>query len=221
MDYSWIQIAVAAIFFSAVVTLVLSRGYGWLSPTFWRNAAVVSSLVMTFILLWLTFDTADQVRPGSGRIPDWTVINYEIKLVWDAEKRRQVPAVGRETGFFGKTWTAKEAFDLINKGKMTLQSRNCMECHQILGNGAYYATDLTRAWLDPWWEERIMPLTGAKTREEAMMAWLKDPPAMPQGPRKMPNLRFTDEELVALIAFLKWMSAIDTNGFPPRFGTAQ
>ncbi len=221
MDYSWIEIAVAAIFFSVVVTLILSRGYGWLSPTFWRNAAVVSSLVMTFILLWLTFDTADQVRPGSGRIPDWTVINHEIKLVWDAEKRRQVPAVGRETGFFGKTWSQKEAFDLINKGKMTLQSRNCMECHQILGNGAYYATDLTRAWLDPWWEERIMPLTGAKTREEAMMAWLKDPTSMPQGPRKMPNLRFTDEELKALIAFLKWMSAIDTNGFPPRFAVAQ
>ncbi len=221
MDYGWIEIAVAAIFFSAVVTLILSRGYGWLSPTFWRNAAVVSSLVMTFILLWLTFDTADQVRPGSGRIPDWTVINYEIKLAWDEEKRRQVPAVGRETGFFGKTWSQEEAYDLINKGKMTLQSRNCMECHQILGNGAYYAPDLTRAWLDPWWEERIMPLTGAKTREEAMMAWLKNPSAMPQGPRMMPNLRFTDEELKALIAFLKWMSAIDTNGFPPRFAVAQ
>jgi len=221
MDYSWIQIAVAAIFISAVVTLVLSRGYGWLSPTFWRNAAVVSSLVMTFILFWLTFDTADQVRPGSGRIPDWTVINYDIRLVWDEEKRRQVPAVSQETGFFGKTWSREEAYELINKGKMTLQSRNCMECHQILGNGAYYAPDLTRAWLDPWWEERIMPLTGAKTREEAMMAWLKNPPAMPQGPRKMPNLKFDDDELVALIAFLKWMSAIDTNGFPPRFGVAQ
>ncbi len=221
MDYSWIQIAVAAIFISTVITLILSRGAGWLSPTFWRNAAIVSSLVMTFILLWLTFDTAGQVRPGAGHVPDWTVINYEIHLVWDGEKRRQVPAVGKETGFFGKTWSKEEAYALINKGKMTLQSRNCMECHQILGNGAYYAPDLTRAWLDPWWEERIMPLTGAKTREEAMAAWLKNPPAMPQGPRKMPNLHLNDEELKALIAFLKWMSAIDTNGFPPRFGVIQ
>ncbi len=221
MDYSWIQIAVAAIFFSAVITLVLSRGYGWLSPTFWRNAAVVSSLIMTFILLWLTFDTANQIRAGAGRVPAWTVINYEIKLVWDAKKRRQVPAVGQKTGFFGKVWSEEEAYKLINKGKMTLQSRNCMECHQILGNGAYYAPDLTRAWLDPWWEERIMPITGAKSREEAMKIWLSDPRKLPQGSRRMPNLHFTDEELTSLIAFLKWMSAIDTNGFPPRFGIAQ
>jgi len=73
---------------------------------------------MTFILLWLTFDTANRIRAGAGRVPDWTVINYEIHLVWDAEKRRQVPAVGQKTGFFGKTWSRDEAYRLVNKGKM-------------------------------------------------------------------------------------------------------
>ncbi len=26
-----------------------------------------------------------------------------------------------------------------------------MNCHTLLGNGAYYAPDLTKAWLDPAW----------------------------------------------------------------------
>ena len=221
MDYSWIQIAVAAVFLSVVITLVWSRGYGWLSPTFWRNAAVVSSLIMLFILMWLTFDTTEKVRPGAGQVPTWTVINHEIGLEWNGAKRRQVPVVGEPTGFFGKIYSPEEAYALVNKGKMTLQSRNCMECHQILGNGAYYAPDLTRAWLDPWWEERVMPMVGAKTHEEAMKTWLMNPEKYPQGRRRMPNLHFTDEEATALVAFLKWMSAIDTNGFPPRFGVAQ
>ena len=221
MDYSWIQIAVAAVFLTVVVTLVLSRGYGWFSVTFWRNAAVVSSLVMLFVLLWLTFDTTEKVRPGEGQVPPWTVINYQVGLEWNAAKRRQVPAVGEKTGFFGKVYGSEEAYALINKGKMTLQSRNCMECHQILGNGAYFAPDLTRAWLDPWWEERVMSMVGAASHEEAMKTWLQHPDKYPQGRRRMPNLHFTDEEAVALVAFLKWMSAIDTNGFPPRFGVVQ
>jgi nitric oxide reductase subunit C len=33
----------------------------------------------------------------------------------------------------------------------------------------------------------------------------------------MPNLGITEEEARATVAFLKWMSAIDTNGFPTNF----
>jgi nitric oxide reductase subunit C len=33
----------------------------------------------------------------------------------------------------------------------------------------------------------------------------------------MPNLALTKDEARALIAFLKWTSAIDTNGFPRNF----
>ena len=35
--------------------------------------------------------------------------------------------------------------------------------------------------------------------------------------RRMPNQNLTDEEVRAVIAYLKWMSAIDTNGFPAGF----
>jgi nitric oxide reductase subunit C len=35
----------------------------------------------------------------------------------------------------------------------------------------------------------------------------------------MPKLGITEEEARATVAFLKWMSSIDTNGFPANFKT--
>ncbi len=218
MEVHWLEVTIGAIAIAVVLTRVLSRGAGWLSWRFWRGAMLASSVTMTSVLLVLSFQTVAEARPGAGRIPPWTVINHEIGLKWDAEQQWQVPVVGEKTGFFGKEWSPEEAKALVDKGKLTFQSRNCMECHTLLGNGAYYAPDLTRAWLDPWWETRIKPIVGAETREEAMMKWLMNPPQYPQGQRRMPNLNLTEEEAKALVAFLKWMSAIDTNGFPPHFG---
>ena len=37
----------------------------------------------------------------------------------------------------------------------------------------------------------------------------------------MAHLRVTDEEAKALVAYLKWVSSIDTNGFPYNFKTIQ
>lgn len=39
--------------------------------------------------------------------------------------------------------------------------------------------------------------------------------------RKMPNLDITEGEAKAIVAFLKWMSAINTNGFPHNFKTIE
>lgn len=46
-----------------------------------------------------------------------------------------------------------------------------MNCHTLLGNGAYYAPDLTKAWLDQGW------LT-VDLREEQMLKFLMDPEKM-------------------------------------------
>jgi nitric oxide reductase subunit C len=91
-----------------------------------------------------------------------------------------------------------------------------MNCHTLLGNGAYFAPDLTKAWLDPMWG----PVEG---REDRMVAFLKDPDRFAYNIllRRMPNLGITDEEARGLVAFLKWMSAIDTNGFPYNFPAQQ
>jgi nitric oxide reductase subunit C len=213
----WIEVTVAAVFAVVVLTLWLGRGSRWLDPRFWRNAAVVSSTVMGAVLVYLTFDSINAIRAGSARVPGYAAINRDISLRFDAAERRDVPVLGRATGFFGAVASDAEAAALVDRGKLIFQARNCMECHTLLGHGAYFAPDLTRAWLDPRWTATVMPILGVATREEAMATWLMDPGRYPAGPRRMPNLRLTADEARALVAFLKWMSGIDTNGFPPRF----
>jgi nitric oxide reductase subunit C len=111
--------------------------------------------------------------------------------------------------------TEEEAEALVTLGKLTVQAKNCMNCHTLLGNGAYYAPDLTKAWLDQGWGAEAV-------REQLMIAFLMDPEANARGygtNRKMPQLGITEEEAKGVVAFLKWMSSIDTNGFPRGFKT--
>ena len=86
--------------------------------------------------------------------------------------------------------------------------------------GAYYAPDLTKAWLDPD-REAWQAVTGADTREGAMVKFLMDPEQYRTWTRGMPNLAITEDEAQALVAYLKWMAAVDTNGFPPNFNLAE
>ena len=71
-----------------------------------------------------------------------------------------------------------------------------MDCHTLLGNGAYYAPDLTKAWLDPMWgpDGPMQAMTGASSKEEAMATFLQNPDKYPLNERMMPNLGITPEE---------------------------
>jgi len=51
-----------------------------------------------------------------------------------------------------------------------------------------------------------------------MAEFLQHPSKYPTHARRMPNLNITAAEAKGLVAFLKHMSAIDTNGFPRNFG---
>lgn len=88
------------------------------------------------------------------------------------------------------------------RGKHLFEVNNCMGCHTILGEGAYYAPELTRV---------------INRRGEAFVkAMLKDPQAMYPGQRKMINYKFSDQEISDLTEFLKWIGQMDLNGFPPK-----
>lgn len=168
---------------------------------------------MLFFLIILTFDSVSSIQAGSDRVPPYSVINKRIFYELDDTKKRMVPIVGDEAPLFGKLLDEESAENLVTKGKLTVQAKNCINCHTILGNGAYYAPDLTKAWLDPGWGSE-------QSREELMLTFLQDPAnnARTYGSgRKMPNLGITEEEAKGIVAFLKWMSAIDTNGFPHNF----
>lgn len=96
----------------------------------------------------------------------------------------------------------------VRAGKLVFQNKNCMDCHTILGNGAYYGADLTK----------VIDRRG----EAFVRSLLKDPPTVTAGlwpgdyKRRMPDLHLTDREIDQLIAFLKWTSEVNTNDWPPQ-----
>ncbi len=202
----------------------------WSDNRFWQRSAAWVTGFAAVLLIWLTFDTIPQITMGSDadlqngvtkRVPSPTVINYKITYEMDAKRMHEVPVIGEKEKFFGRDdWSEEEARELLNLGKLASQAKNCMNCHTLLGNGAYYAPDLTKAWLDPAWgpEGSLQAMTGKNTKEEAMAEFLQHPSQYPTHARMMPNLGITAEEAKGLVVFLKHMSSIDTNGFPRNFG---
>jgi len=92
-------------------------------------------------------------------------------------------------------------------GKYVFHRKNCMDCHTLLGDGAYYAVDLTK----------IISFRG----EGFVRTLLKNPPAVTaqlwsgKYKRLMPDLNLTSKEIDDLIAFFKWTDKVNTNGWPP------
>lgn len=185
----------------------------WASEDFWRKCAIWITASMFVVLIFLSFHSVSVIVAGTERVPDYSIINHRIYYKFNEERNMMEPVIGDEAPLFGKKLDAAEAEALVTLGKLTVQAKNCINCHTILGNGAYYAPDLTKAWLDKGW-------VAESAREELMIAFLTDPEnnARTFGTnRKMPNLNITQEEAKGVIAFLKWMSSIDTNGFPAAF----
>ena len=202
----------------------------WSDNRFWQRSAAWVTGFASILLIWLTFDTIPQIMMGNDtdlqngvtkKVPGPTVINYKITYEMSAKRMHEVPVIGEKEEFFGRDdWSEEEAAELLHLGKLGSQAKNCMNCHTLLGNGAYYAPDLTKAWLDPAWgpEGSMQAMTGKDTKEEAMAEFLQHPSQYPTHARMMPNLGITEKEAKGLVAFLKHMSSIDTNGFPRNFG---
>ena len=184
----------------------------WASESFWRKTAIWVTAGSFVVLIFLTFDTVKQITAGGKRVPAYSVINNRIDYVFDEKRNFQVPVIGPEEPLFGKKLTEEEAAALVSHGKLTTQAKNCMNCHTLLGNGSYYAPDLTKSWLDQSWGSK-------EVREQQMVEFLMNPQDRLHNAlgRKMPNLGITEDEAKATVAFLKWMSSIDTNGFPYNF----
>jgi nitric oxide reductase subunit C len=185
----------------------------WAGESLWKKAAIWVTAVMLAALVFLTFDTVDQITAGGARVPAYSAINQRIYYRLDPDRGYQVPVIGGEAPLFGVTLNETDAEALVTLGKLTVQAKNCMNCHTLLGNGAYYAPDLTKAWLDPAWIDESV-------REELMVQFLMDPAANARTfatDRRMAHLGITEPEARGVVAFLKWMAAINTNGFPAAF----
>lgn len=77
------------------------------------------------------------------------------------------------------------------RGKLIYQKFNCQSCHQIYGLGGYLGPDLTN-------------VISAEGKGETVVRAL-----VRQGVRQMPGFAIEDDELDALVAFLK---SIDKTG---------
>ena len=90
----------------------------------------------------------------------------------------------------------------VIRGKHLFEENNCMGCHTILGEGAYYAPELTKVY---------------ERRGSAFInQMLIDPQKLYPGQRKMVKYDFTEDERNSLIEFFKWIGEVDLNGFPPK-----
>jgi len=90
----------------------------------------------------------------------------------------------------------------VVRGKHLWESNNCMGCHTIFGEGAYYAPELTK----------VFERRGEGYIKAALMT---QTPWAPRG-RKMVAYGFSDAEATDLVAFFKWVGEVDLNGFPPK-----
>jgi len=89
--------------------------------------------------------------------------------------------------------------EAVVRGKHLWETNNCMGCHTILGEGAYYAPELTK----------VIERRG----KGYIQAVLTTPVVWAPNGRKMGPYGFSKEEAEDLIAFFDWIDDIDLNGF--------
>lgn len=87
-------------------------------------------------------------------------------------------------------------------GKKLWETRNCIGCHTLLGEGAYFAPELGNVY------KRRGP--------DFIKAWIQAQPTHVEGRRQMPQFNFNDQQMGDLIEFLRWTGNINTENWPPN-----
>lgn len=87
-------------------------------------------------------------------------------------------------------------------GKKVWEDNNCIGCHSLLGEGAYFAPELGNVYL--------------RRGPEFIKTWMQIQPTGAPGRRQMPQFNLSDEELDAMVAFLKYASEINAASWPPN-----
>lgn len=105
---------------------------------------------------------------------------------------------------------AKGLTESVARGKRLWEHHACVNCHSLLGEGAYFAPELGNVWL------RYGGKEDAASAREGLKAWMKSQPSGVEGRRQMPQFNLSESELDDLIDFLEWTSRINTQGWPPH-----
>ena len=121
-----------------------------------------------------------------------TVVCFGAFVLLTIDTIRQVP----------KQTNEENLTESVARGKGLFDANNCMGCHTILGEGAYYAPELTKV--------------ATRRSKRSIKQFINDPQKYSTSKRKMVDYDFSDQELEDLVAFFQWISEVDLNGFPPE-----
>ena len=88
----------------------------------------------------------------------------------------------------------------VLQGRLIWDEQNCMGCHTLMGEGAYYAPELTKVY--------------ERRGDAYIKAVLSAPDGWGSRGRKMVKYDFTPEEQESLVEFFKWVGEMNLNGFP-------
>ncbi|KZL05179.1 Nitric oxide reductase subunit C [Pseudovibrio axinellae] len=105
---------------------------------------------------------------------------------------------------------ADELNDSVIAGKRVWEDKACINCHTILGEGAYFAPELGNVMT------RWGVIDDPADAFDTLKGWMEAMPTGIEGRRQMPQFNLSDEEIRNLADFLIWTNKIDTQGWPPN-----
>ncbi len=113
-----------------------------------------------------------------------------VGLIFDSE--RKIP----------QRSNAQDITPAVVRGKAIWETRNCIGCHTLLGEGAYFAPELGNVY--------------KRRGGDFIKAWMAAQPSGAPGRRQMPQFNLTEDQLNDLVEFLKWTGNINTEKWPPN-----
>jgi len=94
--------------------------------------------------------------------------------------------------------------DVIALGKKVWEENDCIGCHTLLGEGAYFAPELGNVYKRFGSTDAIKAFIASRPKDGV------------PGRRSMPQFNLSEEELEAVAQFLKYVSGINTANWPPN-----
>src|SRR4051812_20354475 len=98
----------------------------------------------------------------------------------------------------------------VVRGKRVWERNSCINCHTLLGEGAYFAPELGNVW-KRWGGE-----SDPEAARDMLAAWMASQPSGVPGRRQMPQFHLSDQDVRELADFLEFVSRIKTQGWPPN-----
>jgi len=97
----------------------------------------------------------------------------------------------------------------VAAGKHVWEHNDCVGCHTILGEGAYYAPELGNVF-------QRRGNSDEATFKAYLSGWMAAQPMDIPSRRKMPQFNLSDKQVNDLANFLIWTSRVKNNEWPPN-----